>query len=110
MKEAGVKEIIREMSKYGRIVLVASDTRPSSHFVKKIAAVLKARLFYPRSSLTREEKRITAGEMPDDHTRDAYAAALKAYHRFENRLRRLKKLGYDDQDRSRIIMGKRAKS
>lgn len=110
MKGANAEKIIRKMSKHGRVVIVASDTRPPSHFVKKIAAMLRIRVFYPRSSLTQEQKRMIGKDMPDPHIRDAYAAAIKAYHRFENRLRRLGKLGYSDRVRMKIVIGKRAKS
>ncbi len=110
MKGANAERIIRKITKHGRVVIVASDTRPPSHFVKKIAAMLRVRVFYPRSSLTQEQKRTAGRDMPDPHMRDAYAAALKAYHRFENRLRRLEKLGYSDRDRMKIVVGKRAKS
>ena len=108
-KNTDDEKIIGRMASHGRIVLVASDTSPPSHFVKKISSRLGVKLYHPKSSLTQEEKRRIGKSITDPHIRDAYAAAVKAYHRYENRLRRLTKLGVDDRRKIRIMMGKRAK-
>lgn len=86
----GRARIIREVSKYGRVVLVATDVNPSPSFVKKLAASLAAPLYTPPRSLTIEEKRelsqgIAEVKLRDAHQRDALAAALKAYKTFSNK-------------------------
>ena len=77
------------VSKVGIPSLVASDVKPPPSFVQKIAARFNAKLFYPPRNLTQEEKREMGHFIEDHHIRDAYAAALKAYRNYENRLRQI---------------------
>jgi uncharacterized protein len=88
-KEASDERIVKIISGAGIPVLVASDTSPPSHFVQKIAARLNVRVFAPHESMTKLEKRQIGGGVYDVHARDAYAAAVKAYRRYQNRLRQI---------------------
>jgi predicted RNase H-like nuclease (RuvC/YqgF family) len=88
-KEASDEDLIRIVSSFGTIVLVASDTRPASYFVKKIAARLNVRVFSPNESMTKIEKRQIGANIPDVHIRDSYAAAVKAYNKYQNKLRQI---------------------
>jgi predicted RNase H-like nuclease (RuvC/YqgF family) len=74
-----------------RPAVVAGDTRPPAKQVRKTAAVFRALLFAPRHSLTLLEKTfLTRDYAPANaHERDALAAALKAWHNRENKLRQL---------------------
>jgi len=89
IKEASDETMVRIISGCGIPVLVASDTQPPSHFVQKIAARLNVRVCSPRQSMSRLEKRRIGADMNDPHARDAYAAAVKAYRRHQNRLRQI---------------------
>lgn len=70
-------------------VLVACDVARSPSFVKSVAAKFAVKLFRPSKNLTQEEKQLMAKGVFDRHIRDAYAAAIKAYHKYENRFRRI---------------------
>jgi len=49
------------------------------------------KVFSPSKSLTLKEKRIIGKNIVDAHVRDAYAAAIKAYRHYANRLRQIEK-------------------
>jgi hypothetical protein len=108
-KEASDERIIRVISSVGVPVIIASDTRPASHFVQKIAARLNVKVFAPNESMTRLEKRQIGAHIEDVHTRDAYAAAVKAYRRYSNRLRQIDSMDVRDKDelKKMIIVGQR---
>lgn len=90
-------------------MLVASDTRPPSSFVEKIAARFSVRVFSPRESMTKLEKRSIGKGIDDVHVRDAYAAAVKAYRHYQNRLRQIDSMGLEraDELKKMVITGKR---
>jgi hypothetical protein len=91
-KEASDERIVEITRKVGVPSLVASDVSPPPAFVQKVAARFNVRLFYPARSLSQEEKKQVGGFIDDVHIRDAYAAAMKAYHNYENRLRQIEKM------------------
>lgn len=90
-------------------MLIAADTRPPSHFVQKIAARLNVKVSAPNESMTRLEKRQMGAHIEDVHIRDAYAAAVKAYRRYANRLRQIDSMDVDDKDELKrmVILGQR---
>lgn len=92
-KEASDERVVEVIRKVGVPSLVASDVNPPPSFVQKVAARFNVRLFYPARSLTQEEKKEAGGFIDDVHIRDAYAAAMKAYHAYENRLRQIEGMG-----------------
>jgi predicted RNase H-like nuclease (RuvC/YqgF family) len=108
-KEASDERIIKIISKVGIPVLIASDTSPPSSFVQKLAARLNAKVFSPKQSLTKLEKREIGKGIDDPHMRDSYAAAVKAYRRYANRLRQIEAMDVADKDELKrmIIVGKR---
>jgi len=108
-KEASDERIVRVLSGHGIPVLVAADTHPSSSFVQKIAARLNVKVFSPAESMTKLEKREIGREMSDVHVRDAYAAAVKAYRRYQNRLRQIDAMKPEraDELKKMVIVGKR---
>lgn len=109
IKEASDETIVGVVSGFGVPVLVASDTHPASHFVQKVAARLNVRVFSPRESLKKAEKKEMGGCIADVHARDAYAAAIKAYRRYQNRLRQIDALGLPDSEELKrmVITGHR---
>lgn len=108
-KEASDERIINIVSRIGIPVLIASDTRPASSFVQKMAARLNAKVYSPKQSLTKAEKREIAKGMDDPHIRDSYAAAVKAYRRYANRLRQIEAMDVTEKDELKrmVIVGKR---
>ena len=90
-------------------MLIASDTSLPSHFVQKIAARLNVKVFSPKESLTKLEKREIGKDIEDVHIRDAYAAAVKAYRRYQNRLRQIDSMDIPDKEelKKMVIMGER---
>jgi predicted RNase H-like nuclease (RuvC/YqgF family) len=109
-KEASDERIVRLISGSGIPLLIASDTRPPSHFVQKTAARLNIRVFHPKESMSREEKRIIGREIADPHIRDAYAAAVKAFRHYQNRLRQIEASDHPDKEelKRRVLTGRRA--
>lgn len=74
-----------------------------------MAARLNARVFSPKESLTKLEKRDIGKEIDDVHMRDSYAAAVKAYRRYQNRLRQIEHMNVQNKEelKKMIIIGKR---
>ncbi|NYZ74069.1 DUF460 domain-containing protein [Candidatus Micrarchaeota archaeon] len=109
VKEASDEKMVEIISHVGVPVLVASDTHPPSHFVQKIAARLNVRVFSPRESLKKTEKREMGSEIADVHIRDAYAAAVKAYRKYQNCLRQIDAMSPPDAEELKrmVIMGHR---
>lgn len=108
-KEANDEKIISIISDFGVPVLLASDTSPPSSFVQKMAARLNIKLFYPKESLTKLEKRNIGKDIDDPHMRDAYAAAIKAYRKYQNRLRQIEKMDVKNKDelKKMAVVGER---
>lgn len=100
---------MRVISSVGVPAIIAADTQPPSHFVQKIAARLNVKVFAPNESMTRLEKRQIGSHIEDVHTRDAYAAAVKAYRRYANRLRQIDSMDVRDKDELKrmVIVGQR---
>ena len=69
--------------------IIACDTTPPSKLSKKIAALFGAKLFFPRHSLSLVEKVLSTRSFgcKNAHERDALAAAFKAFHKHENKLK-----------------------
>lgn len=109
LKEASDEGIVREIIRSGVPVLIASDTSPPSHFVQKIAARFNVRVFSPKESLTRIEKREIGRGIDDVHIRDSYAAAVKAFRRYQNRLRQIEAMEVQGKDELKrmVIVGEK---
>jgi predicted RNase H-like nuclease (RuvC/YqgF family) len=111
LKEASDETLVREISLHGIPVLVAADTSPPSHFVRKVAARLNVKVHFPNESMTRFEKReiSKSNSIDDPHIRDAYAAAVKAFRKFQNRLRQIDSMnvGNKEELKRMVIVGER---
>ncbi|HLD60113.1 MAG TPA: DUF460 domain-containing protein [Candidatus Bilamarchaeaceae archaeon] len=70
---------------------MSNDVSPTPFFVRKVGARFNVKVFSPSKSLTLKEKRIIGKNIVDAHVRDAYAAAIKAYRHYANRLRQIEK-------------------
>jgi hypothetical protein len=109
VKEQGDEGIIRIISGVGVPVLVAADTSPPSSFVEKIAARLNVRVYHPKESMKKAEKKEIGALIDDVHIRDSYAAAVKAYRKYQNRLRQIEamKAGDKEELKKMVIIGQR---
>lgn len=110
-KEANDERIVRSVSAIGIPALVASDTSPPSSFVQKVAARLNVRVSSPSESMSRVEKRWIGKDISDPHIRDAFAAAVKAFRKHQNRLRQIDLMDVPDSQKDSLkrmaIVGKR---
>lgn len=83
-------EVAQRIAEYSPAV-IACDTNPTSDFARGLKAAFGARLVFPKKSMRvfRKEKMASdAGvAVANKHERDALAAALKAFHLLENKLR-----------------------
>ena len=86
---AGPDWIIASVRGVGIPVLIAGDKPFENHVVRKVNAAFNARQFYPERELRVDQKREMARhqEIRNPHERDAYAAALKAYNAYSNKLK-----------------------
>lgn len=104
-KEASHEKLVASIRPVGIPSIVACDVRKPPAFVSKIAARFNALLFVPSHDLTSEEKRAIGAEIPDVHVRDAYAAAVKAYRAYANRLRQIDALpSSENKDRLKHLV------
>jgi len=109
-KEASDARIVRMITEHGIPLLIASDTSPPSHFVQKTAARLSIKVFAPKESMSRLEKRAIGRHIADPHIRDAYAAAVKAFRRHQNRLRQIDASPHPEKEELKrmVLLGRRA--
>ncbi len=109
---AGPSWIIGEVRRVGIPVLIAGDRPSENHVVRKVNAAFNARAFYPDRALRLEQKREMAKSMEirNPHERDAYAAALKAYNAYANKLKQADAIAatkdIDDAERTDEIKAK----
>ncbi|MEM3507283.1 MAG: DUF460 domain-containing protein [Candidatus Bathyarchaeia archaeon] len=93
-------KLIKKISRYGKAVIIASDVAPASDFVKKIASTLNSILFLPERPLEVLEKQAIVNkytsfhriEIKDPHSRDALAAAIKAYQHYKSKFDQIESL------------------
>lgn len=86
-------DFVQSIAQYSPVI-IACDTNPSHKLANRLKAAFGARLYAPKRSLRQTDKlHMTAGfPCRNAHERDALAAALKAYHSIENKLRQTAKM------------------
>jgi len=85
-KHYNLESMIKEISSYGKVVIVGTDVNPCPKFVKGISKALKADLFVPRenilvrkkNNLNNEFRKQTKQKMKNKHQKDALAIAILA--------------------------------
>ena len=93
------EEVVELIRSHGIPVMIATDVNPAPDFVRKLAGMLRVPLYTPPASLSVDEKREIFEKLAqrypglrrvaDSHVRDAFAAAVKAYHYYEAKLRQI---------------------
>ena len=116
-RNISIDNLIREISFYGKPLIIATDKKRIPQPVSKIAASFNCKTFNPDHDLTVEEKdEIVRIPIKDIHEKDALAAATFAYKyfapQFNNIDRNLESVGLS-QYRNRVkemIINKEAKN
>jgi predicted RNase H-like nuclease (RuvC/YqgF family) len=107
-KEATRSDIVSHIIGYGKAVLISTDVYPPPKMVKKLSSILQARIDAPSRFMTVESKIeavdvylnekssfsrskvVHSDEIPQNaHERDALAAALKTYKKYQNKLQQI---------------------
>jgi len=91
--------IVKEVEKYGKPLIIASDVSPPPEALEKLASTLRAKLYTPQQSLSQSEKEELVKtylenlespiEVEDTHQRDALAAAINAWKSFRTKLEQI---------------------
>jgi len=91
--------IVKEVEKYGKPLIIASDVFPPPEALEKLASTLRAKLYTPQQSLSQSEKEELVKtylenlespiEVEDTHQRDALAAAINAWKFFRTKLEQI---------------------
>ncbi|MBU0979608.1 MAG: DUF460 domain-containing protein [Nanoarchaeota archaeon] len=89
-KEYPLGELIRDVTKHGRVIAVGTDKRKVPAFVRKVATKLGSRVISPRNDLTLEEKR-GMGKGRNSHESDAIASAKLAYRELLPLIKKVRK-------------------
>ncbi len=106
-KHISDKELFEKIFSYGVPIIVATDVFPPPGKVVQIASSLGAKLWYPRRSLSVQEKdeiarKFSYGKLgpQNDHERDALAAAYSAFAAYSSKFRqvehKLREIGRED--------------
>jgi len=85
------EEIVKEILKIGKPLLVATDVSPNPKGIEEIAREIGCLVFRPKKSLGVEEKReLVRGYeiVSNSHEIDALSAAIKAYNKYKELFRR----------------------
>ena len=96
--------LVKIISAVGIPAIIASDVHPSPRFVDKVAARFNVKVHSPGKNLTKLEKREIGAALFDQHIRDAYAAAVKAYRKYANRLRQIEYSDLADKDKLKYLV------
>ncbi|MCD6226987.1 DUF460 domain-containing protein [Candidatus Micrarchaeota archaeon] len=104
IKNAGKEKIIKEMTKHGKIIAIATDKVPTPDTVQKIGAMMNVKIFTPEQSMTQDYKTKITSDLPikDLHQRDAGGAALWLYRKFENKFRHIESMKMTDEKKDEI--------
>lgn len=97
IKEASHSQIINEIIKYGRVVVVSTDVTNPPKNVKKLATLLNSKIYAPKKSMTIDFKNNLVDEyikktksrfnISNAHERDSLSAAIKSYKHYEKKLK-----------------------
>lgn len=94
MTFGGVDWLIKTLNKVGTPVIVAGDKPDASEIVKRVNTIFNSRLFSPEREFKISEKRTAAKSLgiKNQHERDAYIAAITAYHAYANKFKQIEHL------------------
>jgi predicted RNase H-like nuclease (RuvC/YqgF family) len=92
--QAGAGWIIESISELGTPSIVAVDKKTPSKIAERVNAAFHSRMFIPDKDISTAEKRpaAAAAGIKNQHERDAYAAAIKAYNAYANKLKQAERI------------------
>lgn len=106
MKNVGKETIIEEMMKHGKVVAIATDKVPIPDTIMKIGAMMNVKVFSPSRSMSQEYKTNMMKRFgiitKNLHQRDACAAALWLYHKFENKFRHIDSMDIEEDKKEKV--------
>ncbi len=90
-KDFSEEEIIKEITKFGKPIFIATDKEKIPKSVEKLAMRVKAKVFNPKEDLPVKKKIELARKFNprDDHERDAIAAAYFAYLSYQKLIEKI---------------------
>lgn len=85
---AGLEWMVSKIREIGVPSVIAIDKKNPSAMAKKLNSIFNSRLVMPEKDISMKEKRRMSKDagISNPHERDAYSAALKAYHAMANKL------------------------
>ncbi len=106
-KDLSLDKVIKYLTGFGKVSLIAVDVKPAPGFVTRLATKLGSYLFVPEEPLHVSEKiELTRGnKTKNSHQRDALAAALTAHHKFKNKFMKIDSLGLGDEVKDLVLHG-----
>jgi hypothetical protein len=98
MMHGGFDWLVSTIGRIGTPVIVAGDKPGASEMVKRINSAFNSRLFCPEREFRITEKRnaVKKLKIKDPHERDAYAAAIAAYHAYENKFKQIERKAHQN--------------
>lgn len=107
-------EIIKEIFKCGKPIIITTDRSSCPSSIREIAAKLDSKLFLPEKDLRRKKKRNLVSKyekrIESEHEKDALAAALYAFKQLKDLFRRIKHRFSKERKirevKEKIILGK----
>jgi len=93
MSNVGMGWVTNAINGVGTPAIIAGDKPEAGALVRKINAHFNSRLFLPAREFKIEEKRMAAKRagIKNPHERDAYVAAISAYHAFANKFKQIER-------------------
>jgi len=98
-KNISIKELVKFISEFGTVLIVASDSK-NFEKLKKIASAFGSKIFLPEKQMSVIEKiKLTKNFYYEDlHQRDALASSIKALKKYRNLINKIKgkvKINYE---------------
>jgi len=106
-KDLSLDRVIKHLTGFGKVSLIAVDVKPAPGFVPKLATQLGSEIFMPEESLPVNEKIELTKEYKtkNSHQRDALAAALIAFSKFKNKFAKIDSRGLGDDVKDLVLHG-----
>ncbi|MDE1762202.1 MAG: DUF460 domain-containing protein [Candidatus Micrarchaeota archaeon] len=110
---AGFDWFVGKIRKLGTPVIIASDKKNSTHLIDRLGAAFGTKVYMPDTdiSVRRKEEMVVGICVSNMHERDALAAAITAYHAYENKFKQAEKLAressYENIDKLKAMVVKK---
>ena len=90
----GFDSMVKTIRDAGVPSVIAGDKKNTNALIRRINAAFNARLFEPQADISLEEKRnaVKGTRIKNEHERDAYAAAFKAYNNYVSKLKHVERV------------------